>query len=274
MEQPTISRREVDPFGTNLTQRNITFVLKLSRALIEQDELDRQQQGQQEGYQRLQMIDFEEYSPDIALTRLLDSNNYSIISYGSSTIEIEDSIEMEYDLLVRDEDQEYIVRTLRQEDTDPETIIQLNTHVEGTNKDVLLLYDQEVPSEVLDEIDNNDSISAYYVDFVNERMRPISSGYPRRFEDLTTEEEIINKLEELLQTAEDAETTNEKGDTLEEMMELVFEKAVPDTEVRDMNVRTRVEEIDLQLHNKGRRFPWDEMGTRIPVECKNWSDSV
>lgn len=109
---------------------------------------------------------------------------------------------------------------------------------------------------------------------MNERIRPLSSGYPRKFEGLSTEEEIIGRLDDLLEATEDAETSQDKGDSLEELMELVFEKAIPDTEVRDMNVRTRVEEIDLQLHNQGRRFPWDEMGTRIPVECKNWSETA
>jgi hypothetical protein len=274
MEDPTISRREVDPFGTNLTNRNITFVLKIAQSLIEQDDIDRARGEEQEDHQKLQLIDFSEYSPDIALTRILDSNEFQIISYGVSEIEVSDGVVIEYDLLIKKGGEKYVARTLRSEDAKTSTIEELDTLVGETEVDVLIFYEQEVSGEVQEKVENCASVSAYYVDLVNERMRPVSSGYPNRFEDVTTEEEINNRLDELFQEAETAETTQEKGDSLEDLMELVFEKAVPDTEVRDTNVRTRVEEIDLRLHNKGRRFPWDNMGSPVLVECKNWSETA
>jgi hypothetical protein len=87
--------------------------------------------------------------------------------------------------------------------------------------------------------------------------------------------EIANKQvsadewQRLLVKVETAESSKDKGDALEELMNLLF-SSIPGFEV-SANVETRTEEIDLWIENECSRAPFSREGPLILVECKNWS---
>jgi hypothetical protein len=73
-----------------------------------------------------------------------------------------------------------------------------------------------------------------------------------------------------LRLVEEAETRKAKGVELERLMQVLF-SSVEGFRVRDTNVRTQTEEIDLVLDNKCLHHPWDRESPILLVECKNWS---
>lgn len=275
MESPAISRSEVDPFGSSLSVRNWSFLPKAAKVLYELNQ--ESVTDKTTTIHHLESIDFEKFAPEITLTRVLSDSGFTIKTYSGSSIgEDEDRLEIEYDFIVERNDVYFIVRALRHEDQTPEHVNKLIETINSSNYDhrLMLLFQSELDEHELEFFSDNETLAAYYVDLTKERMSPVSAGYPRSFEDLTTNEEISNQLLEQYETARDADSPKEKGDSLEKLMELIFEKALPETRVRGMKVRTRVEEIDLQLNNRKRRYPWNELGSPINVECKNWSSSA
>ncbi|MDZ7701777.1 MAG: restriction endonuclease [Halobacteriales archaeon] len=85
----------------------------------------------------------------------------------------------------------------------------------------------------------------------------------------------LDDLETALEAVDEAETNHEKGDTFEELANLLFE-AIPFLEVRDKNLETNTGEIDLVVEYQGTNEPtiFDNFCRFILVECKNWSNSV
>lgn len=266
--KPTISRAEVDPFGSSLTTRNITFTLSLASKLCENDPNDID-----DPFQMLKDINFSRYSPDITVTRILRGAGYDIRYYGESNRSVSDTIGINYDYIVARGDQMFVVRALRSEDRDATTLKSHLQEVDDLDHQLMILYEREIDSSLTD-IGDGEQISLNYIDLQSERLSPVESGFPQGFDSLTTTEEIQERIEELYEEASTAETTAEKGDSLESLVELIFEKAIPDTSVQSTNNRTRVEEIDLQLRNEEKRYPWKDLGSPINVECKNWSETV
>jgi len=83
----------------------------------------------------------------------------------------------------------------------------------------------------------------------------------------------ISEYKKLLDAMENAQTNEEKGKSLEELMQYLMER-IPGVEVTARAIQCDIEEIDLVLWNsqiddvlRG----WDGI---ILVECKNWSTRV
>lgn len=88
---------------------------------------------------------------------------------------------------------------------------------------------------------------------------------------ITEKASDISKLvREEIAAVDTAKTSSEKGKALERLMRVLFE-SVEGLRVRQCNVRTRTEEIDLVLNNTSRQHPWDREGALMLVECKNWT---
>jgi hypothetical protein len=84
-----------------------------------------------------------------------------------------------------------------------------------------------------------------------------------------TSEEIGRQLTQV----ENSSTANEKGKSLEQLMRLLFE-SVEGFRVRESNLRTETEEIDLAVENKSLQYPWSRESPLIFVECKNWTKRI
>mgnify|MGYP006273866913 FL=1 len=268
--KPTISRTEVDPFGSGMTLRNASFVLKLANSLVSAapDEVE------SDPIQYLEGIDLGNFTPDITITRTLRSVGYTIQMYRNTTEGVRDELNIDFDLIVAHGDDKYLVRAMRPEDRDRGTLEELIGQTGDLDHSLLLLYDRELESTSVSELGEQDGVEMMYINLQAERLSPVSAGYPRSFADFATEEEIRDEIERRFVAAQEAETTESKGDRLEELMAFIFEKAVPDTHVMTPNNRTSTEEIDLQLQNEEEHHPWTQLGAPINVECKNWNKAV
>lgn len=80
----------------------------------------------------------------------------------------------------------------------------------------------------------------------------------------------FERMREQLRRVEDAKSPKVKGSELEGLMQLLF-NSVDGFQVRDSNVRTKTEEIDLVLDNRCAHHPWNKEKAIMLVECKNWS---
>ena len=80
-------------------------------------------------------------------------------------------------------------------------------------------------------------------------------------------------LKELIQAVENAQSSNEKGLALEELIVRLFDET-PDFKVNDIRVRTETEEIDIVLLNKSDDPRYKRESALLLVECKNWSSKI
>ncbi|RYJ13397.1 hypothetical protein ELS19_05070 [Halogeometricum borinquense] len=275
MDPPTISRGEVDPFGSGLSVRNWSFTVKVAKELHEIG-LDSEYVGDSP-FTHLEHLDFEKLAPEITLTRILSNSDFDVRTYSADSIgSDEEELKIAHDFIVEREESYYIVRALRPEDESKDVVRALVEKLASSRYDhqLMLIFESELDESALQYYTDHELIEAYYVDLSSERMYTIESGFPPSFDDLTTDEEIRKQISELYNKAKNADSTDEKGESLELLMQLIFEKGIVDTRVRDVNVRTRVEEIDLQLINGSQRYPWDHLGSPINVECKNWSETA
>lgn len=85
----------------------------------------------------------------------------------------------------------------------------------------------------------------------------------------------LKLLEDALDSVDEAESTQEKGDTFEMLAELLF-GAIPFLRVRQRKELTKTSEIDLVVEYTGysEKTIFDNQSDYILVECKNWSGSV
>lgn len=83
------------------------------------------------------------------------------------------------------------------------------------------------------------------------------------------------RLENAINAVDQASTTQEKGDTFEELADLLF-GAIPFLRVRGKKELTKTSEIDLVVEYTGysERTIFNNWSDLILVECKNWSGSV
>ncbi|WP_424016237.1 hypothetical protein ACOZ4N_00270 (plasmid) [Halorientalis pallida] len=277
MDPPMISRSEVDEYGSNLTVKNRSFVLKVAKKLYDLESDTSQQSGSQDPLSYLDSVEFEALAPEITLTRILSDSGFTIRTYSDSSLGTGDErIDLDHDFVVEQEESLSIVRALRAADRSTETIRDLVETLQSSQFDhnLILLFESELDEMTAEYCREQELVEVFYVNMREERMSHFQAGFPPSFEDYTTSDEVHQRISELYSDAEDAETTEDKGNSLERLMQLIFEKAVPDTQVRGTNVRTRVEEIDLQLTSNQRQYPWTELGSPINVECKNWSDTA
>lgn len=271
--RPTISRTELDPFGSNMTVRNASFVLKFADELVS----SATEKSASDPIQYLDKVDFGSFTPDVTITRTLRSAGYDIHMYGKTTKDVHEDIGIEFDLIASRGDDLYLVRAMRPEDRDVEAVRELTEELmdrEDIDHSLLFLYEREMNGTGISDFEDQEGVELAYIDLQSERISPLSSGYPRDFADFTTEEEIREEINCRYEAAKEAETTQAKGDRLEDLMEFIFEKAVTDTETMTRNNRTSTEEIDLQLQNDAMNHPWTQLGAPINVECKNWEDPV
>jgi len=77
-------------------------------------------------------------------------------------------------------------------------------------------------------------------------------------------------LQELVEETHKAETNDEKGRTLEELVKALF-STIPGFRIWDSRVITETEEIDLQIANGSSHFIFHKEEAIILAECKNWS---
>jgi hypothetical protein len=77
-------------------------------------------------------------------------------------------------------------------------------------------------------------------------------------------------LQELLEETNKAETKNDKGRTLEELVKALF-STIPGFRIWDSRVKTETEEIDLQIANGSDHIVFRREEAIILAECKNWS---
>ena len=80
----------------------------------------------------------------------------------------------------------------------------------------------------------------------------------------------MKSLQELLEETSKAETNDEKGRTLEELVAALF-RTIPGFRVWDSRVNTETEEIDLEIANASSHFIFNKEEAIILAECKNWS---
>jgi len=268
--RPTISRTELDPFGSSMTIRNASFVLKLANSFVSAA----QDKANSEPIQYLEEIDLGSFTPDITITRTLRSAGYTIHMYRNTTEGVREELNVDFDLIVGYGDDKYLVRAMRPEDRNKGTVEELIEKTDHLDHSILFLFDRELESNRVSDLAEAVGVEMMYINLQAERLSPISTGYPRSFADFTTEEEIQNEIERQFVATQEAETSESKGNRLEELMAFIFENAIPDTHVMTSNNRTSTEEIDLQLQNKEEHHPWTQLGAPINVECKNWNESV
>lgn len=98
-----------------------------------------------------------------------------------------------------------------------------------------------------------------------------------KFHQLETEQFSLDLREfsERLYSAEKADTNSKKGETLEEIADLLFQ-SVRCLSVRDRNLITKSGEIDLVIEYQGsnKQTLFDYHTQYTLVECKNWTDPV
>lgn len=89
---------------------------------------------------------------------------------------------------------------------------------------------------------------------------------------IATTQASTDEWQRLLVKVETAESSKDKGDSLELLMTSLF-SSVPGFNV-STNVETRTEEIDLWIENECSCAPFNKEGPLILVECKNWANKA
>ncbi len=85
-----------------------------------------------------------------------------------------------------------------------------------------------------------------------------------------------NRLGDLIERVERAETNDQKGKSLEEVTRFLF-ASTPELRCKYANLHTKSSEIDLVIEydsSKGRIPLFEDTGRYCLVECKNWSKPV
>ncbi|WP_147464977.1 restriction endonuclease [Halococcus sp. IIIV-5B] len=84
----------------------------------------------------------------------------------------------------------------------------------------------------------------------------------------------IDNYADLLYSAYNASTANEKGDALEDVVAFLFD-GMKDVVIRDRNLRTKSREIDLILeHTASRKSLFSYYSRFVLIECKNRNQSM
>jgi hypothetical protein len=86
-------------------------------------------------------------------------------------------------------------------------------------------------------------------------------------------EEYSPTFAKLLDEVRQAQTNDEKGESLEFLAELLFGR-IRGLEIIDRDLRTSAEEIDLLISNESDEPFWLNLGNPFLVECRNWEKRV
>lgn len=83
----------------------------------------------------------------------------------------------------------------------------------------------------------------------------------------------ISEYRKLIDTITTAQTNDEKGRSLEDLIQYLMER-IPGIEVRGRDIQCDIEEIDLVLWNDRIDSFFKAWEDIILIECKNWSKKV
>jgi len=261
---PTISRAEVDPFGSDMTFRNQSFVLRTAQNLLE----IRGKSGEKEGIEHLNYIDFEKFAPEVTLRNTFTSLGYTNIELVDNSVVYQDkNYDFSPDLALTKNEKLHLVYYCHRNK------IELIHDIDSKDEDIKVIFvsDSEFNDRVLESVSDFPFVELYYLDVAEETIRTIDSGLPIRDTPPVTKDGVQDRLCELFTAAGNCEDPNEKGKLLEKLCKILFDRYIDDTEVIRMNAETNMEEIDLVLRNKQEGNPWRELSKIIMVECKNWS---
>lgn len=261
---PTISRAEVDPFGSDMTFRNQSFVLRTAQNLLEIHDGS----TETEEIEHLNYIDFEKFAPEVILRNTFTSLGYANIELVDDSVVYQDKkYNFSPDLALSKDERLHLVYYCHRNKVD------LIHDVDSLDENIKLIFvsDGVFDDHILEIASDFSFVELYYLDVAEETIRTTDSGLPVRDSPPITKDGVQDRLCELFNAAGDCEDTNEKGDLLEELCKILFDRYIDDTEVIRMNAETDMEEIDLVLRNKQEGSPWRELSKIIMVECKNWS---
>lgn len=261
---PTISRAEVDPFGTDMTHRNESFVLRSAQNLLEIYDEDRRPKA----IEHLDYIDFEKFAPETILQSTFESLGYTNIGPTDDGFEYKSTeYEFEPDLALEKDEELYIVYYRH---SDP---FSLAEEIDSLEQDItlILVSDQEFGEDIFSLTSDYSSVELFYLDSTEGSIRTADSGLPIRGSRPITNSGVRERLKELYEAAGECKNSQEKGNLLEEFCNMLFGQLIDDTEVLRMNAETDIEEIDLVLRNNQENHPWKNLSQIIMVECKNWS---
>lgn len=271
---PTISRSEVDPFGSEMTFTNTSFVLRAAKELVEINE-NQTQPEDPIGY--LEYIDFSKFAPETVLSDVFESIGYENLGTIRGEFKFKgETIPYEPDLALEREGSLYLVYYQESKPSNLVDFDNIDKEVSKLDLDVsfILVSESEFPDSTKEKAENSMNIELFYLDTTSKTLRSVDAGLPVRGRSPVTKEEIRERLRELYDAAESADDSQNKGNLLEEFTELLFNKLIPDTEVLRVNSETVAEEFDLVLRNDKENEPWTNLSSIIMVECKNWSSSV
>lgn len=265
---PTISRTEVDPFGSDMTSRNVSFVLRASQNLVEMAEI-RDTAG--ESIEFLEYVDFKEFAPESVLHNVFESLGYENLGsvkdeFGYDGV----TISLEPDLALEKDDSLHLAYYR------PSDLPGLYKQVTDLEVDTTLMVisDESYPESTIEFADEQENLDLYYLDVSSDALRTADTGLPVLEKQPISNTQVSERLNELYHSAGTVEDSQKKGNLLEEFTELLFDRLISNTEVLRVNSETGVEEFDLVLRNRQNSPPWDNLSSIIMVECKNWSDSV
>ncbi|NHN63674.1 restriction endonuclease [Haloarcula sp. JP-Z28] len=264
---PTISRNEIDPFGSEMTFNNTSFVLRAANELVGIDE--RTNQEDPVGY--LDYIDFREFAPEAVLTDVFESIGYETVGTFESSFEYEGiEVSLDADLVLEKDSKLHLVYY------NPSDVQSLHQEVEQLDIEALLLIvaEEEYTETIIDSARNSETIELYYLDVGSTTLRSVDTGLPVRSQAPVTKSEVQERLRDLYDSANTVDNPQQKGDLLEQFAELLFKRYISETEVLRVNSETGSEEFDLVLRNNQESDPWENLSSIIMVECKNWSGSV
>jgi hypothetical protein len=268
LASPTISRSEVDPFGSKTMVKNRSFVLAAARNLFEKD---KKIEGGGKELRYLDYINFEEFAPEVILSGIFESLGYEVVGTltDSEYSEHYEDISKKPDILLKKEKELYFIYYQMTE------VSEVYSDFEHYDDITLILVSSTEYSESAIKLSKSESdIEMYYLDSMSNSLRDVDSGLPLRRDPPVTEEEVRDRLEELYNSARKADTSQRKGEILEELTQIIFEKLIPDTEVLRTNSETGSEEFDVIVRNEQENNPWKELSNMMLVECKNWSKTV
>lgn len=264
---PTISRNEIDPFGSEMTFNNASFVLRAANELVRIDE--RADEEDPIGY--LDYIDFREFAPEAILTDVFESIGYENVGTFEGSFEYEGiEVSLDADLVLEKHSKLHLVYYA------PSNLQSLHQKVESLDTEVQLIVvaEKEYTEETIEIAQDSETLELYYLDLASRTLRSVDTGLPVRDQEPVTNSEIRERLRDLYESADTVENPRQKGDLLEEFAELLFNEHIPDTEVLRVNSETGSEEFDLVLRNNQESAPWEDLSAIIMVECKNWNESV
>lgn len=264
---PTISRAEVDPFGSDITHRNTSFVLRSAKNLIE---LGREF-NDATMIEHINLMRIDRFAPQTILKRNFESLGYETVETTHSQFNYQgEDIDLTPDLVFSKHDELF---TVYYRPSDPSELANKIEHLEQDVR-LILVSDEKFNGKVFELESEYSFIELFYLDVRDEVLRTADSGLPTRKNQPLTKVDVRERLDELYDAVRECDDSQEKGNLLEEFCETLFNRLIDDTEVLRVNPNTGIEEIDIILRNRQESEPWMHLSPIVMVECKNWTKSA